>query len=65
MSAWNRVGAPPVRPGSVVVEVDVARATGLPTRFTVADAGGSGSMVLRYYDYDRPVEIPIPPCIAN
>lgn len=65
MSAWNRVGATPARTGSIVVAVDVARATGLPTGFTVAVAGGGGSTVLRDHDYDRPVEIPIPSCFAS
>jgi hypothetical protein len=47
------------------VEVDVARGTGLPTRFVLADPDGRGTMIMRYSDYDQPATIEIPPCLAK
>ena len=47
------------------VEVDVARATGLPTRFVMSEPSMGATMVMRYSDYDRPATIEIPPCLAK
>ena len=47
------------------MEVDVARATGLPTRFTMSEPSMGASMVMRYSDYDQPAQIEIPPCLAK
>jgi hypothetical protein len=47
------------------VEVDIARATGLPTRFVVSEPSMGATMVMRYYDYDRPATIEIPPCLTK
>ena len=47
------------------VEVDIARATGLPTRFVMLEPTMSATMTMRYYDYDRPATIEVPPCLAK
>ena len=47
------------------VEVDIARATGLPTRFVMSEPSMGATMVMRYSDYDRPATIDIPPCLAK
>jgi hypothetical protein len=47
------------------VEVDIARATGLPTRFVMSEPSMGATMVMRYSDYDRPATIAIPPCLAK
>ena len=47
------------------MEVDVARATGLPTRFTMSEPSMGATMVMRYSDYDQPAQIEIPPCLAK
>ena len=47
------------------VEVDVARATGLPTRFAMSEPSMGASMVMHYSDYDRPAEIQLPPCLTK
>jgi hypothetical protein len=47
------------------VEVDIARATGLPTRFVMSEPSMGATMVMRYSDYDRPATIELPPCLAK
>ncbi|HEY2798844.1 MAG TPA: hypothetical protein VGK26_13220 [Thermoanaerobaculia bacterium] len=47
------------------VEVDVAKTTGLPTRFAMSEPSMGASMVMHYSGYDRPAEIEIPPCLAK
>ena len=46
------------------VEVDVAR-DGLPTRFVIAEPSMGATMTMRYSDYDKPLEIELPPCLAK
>jgi hypothetical protein len=47
------------------VEVDIARATGLPARFTMSEPSMGATMVMRYSDYDRPATIEVPPCLTK
>lgn len=47
------------------MEVDIARATGLPTRFMMSEPSMGATMVMRYSDYDQPAQIEIPPCLAK
>ena len=47
------------------VEVDVARASGLPTRFVMSEPSMGATMTMRYSDYDKPAQIEIPPCLAK
>ncbi len=47
------------------MEVDVARSTGLPTRFAMSEPSMGASMVMHYSDYDQPAKIEIPPCLAK
>jgi predicted RNA-binding protein with TRAM domain len=47
------------------VEVDIARSTGLPTRFAMSEPSMGASMVMHYSDYDRPAEIEMPPCLSK
>ncbi len=47
------------------VEVDVARATALPTRFVMSEPSMGATMVMHYSDYDQPATIEIPPCLAK
>jgi hypothetical protein len=47
------------------VEVDVARGSGLPTRFVMSEPSMGATMVMRYSDYDKPAQIEIPPCLTK
>jgi len=47
------------------VEVDVARGTGLPTRFVMSEPSMGATMTMRYSDYDKPAEIDLPPCLSK
>jgi hypothetical protein len=47
------------------MEVDVARASGLPTRFVMSEPSMGATMVMHYSDYDKPEQIEIPPCLAK
>jgi hypothetical protein len=47
------------------MEVDVARASGLPTRFVMSEPSMGATMVMHYSDYDKPAQIEIPPCLAK
>ena len=47
------------------VEIDIARDTGLPTRFVMSEPSMGATMVMRYYDYDQPATIELPPCLAK
>jgi hypothetical protein len=47
------------------VEVDVARASGLPTRFVMSEPSMGATMVMHYSDYDRPEQIEIPACLTK
>jgi len=47
------------------VEVDIARGSGLPTRFAMSEPSSGGGMIMHYYDYDQPATIELPPCMAK
>jgi hypothetical protein len=47
------------------VEVDIARSTGLPTRFAMSEPSMGASMVMHYSDYDKPAEIEMPACLKQ
>ena len=47
------------------VEVDVARDSGLPTRFVISEPSMGATMTMRYADYDKRAEIDLPPCLKK
>lgn len=47
------------------VETDIARATGLPTRFAMSEPSMGASMVMHYSDYERPATIEFPACLSQ
>ena len=47
------------------VEIDIARGTGLPTRFVMSEPSTGATMTMRYSDYDRPATIEAPSCLAK
>ncbi len=43
----------------------VGKDSGLPLRIEMNDPGGRGSMQMNYTDFNKPVQIEIPACLAN